>query len=134
MFEFGVLVGQIIVQLPTLLVLVAGLVLLATRRGGLRRSAGLAIAGCVLLLVGTVAGATWGVSIPVLVDEGTISVQEIGAISVGVGLLLSLIHAGGLALLIVAVLTGRRVDRVADRIPDPAPQPPAVAPAEPFTH
>jgi hypothetical protein len=114
MAKYGLSV--IVLQLPTLVVLVAGIALLTTRRATLPpRSVQLGVAGCVAMLVGTLVGLAWSVSLPLLVSQGGgVNFTNVSLLSLLVGGVLTLLHAAGLGLLIAAVLGGVRV-------PDPPP-------------
>jgi hypothetical protein len=96
----------VVVQLPTLVVLVAGIALLTTRRATLPpRSVQLGVAGCVALLVGALVGLAWSVSLPLLVSQGgAVNFTNVSLLSLLVGGVLALLHAAGLGLLIAAVL------------------------------
>ncbi|MDW5322234.1 hypothetical protein [Plantactinospora sp. KLBMP9567] len=104
--QVQVVLVQGVVQVPVLLVLVAGLILVAARRDRLSRLArGLAVAGCGVLLIGVLANVAWLASIPTLLRAGQ-SAAEFGVISAAVALVLNLCQAVGLGLLIGGVLTG----------------------------
>lgn len=105
--ELGLLAGVGLVQLPVIVVTLAGIVLVALRWQSLRRSAGLAVAGCSLLFVGTIVNMAWVLGAPELYQRGS-SATSFGVAAFAVGMLLSLIHAAGIALLVTAVLVGRR--------------------------
>ncbi|MEN3609022.1 hypothetical protein AAH979_05670 [Plantactinospora sp. ZYX-F-223] len=97
---------QGVVQVPIVLVLVVGLILLAARRDRLSRLAkGLAVAGCGVLLFGVLANVAWLASIPTLLRADH-SAAEFGIISAGVALMLNLCQAVGLGLLIGGLLAG----------------------------
>ncbi|WP_229402984.1 hypothetical protein [Micromonospora okii] len=100
---------QAAMQMPTLLVLVTGLVLAAVARDRLpRRSRTLLLAGAVVLLLGTLLSLAWMISLPQVYSSVHGSAQSIGYLSSAIGLVLTLLHATGLGLVIAAALTGRR--------------------------
>ncbi|MEQ4301438.1 hypothetical protein ABNF97_08615 [Plantactinospora sp. B6F1] len=102
----GWVLTQGVFQLPVLLVLVVGLVLVAVRRDQLSRLAkGLAVAGCSVLLIGIVADTAWLASIPTLL-AGDPSPTEFDMIRAGVSIVLTICHTLGLGLLIGGVLAG----------------------------
>ncbi|MGC4803473.1 hypothetical protein [Micromonospora sp. DT233] len=99
---------QFAVQLPTLLVLVAGVVLAVLTRDRLpRRSRTLLVCGALVLLVGALLNLAWLVVIPRLHQSGT-SAGDIGWLSGGLGLVSAVLNPVGLGLLVAAALTGRR--------------------------
>lgn len=107
MDEIGYVFGQSLSQLPTLLVLLVGMILVGTARGRLPgRPRALALAGIGLLLLGVLLNILWALVFSRLVREGW-TAREIGALGVGVSALLSVWHATGLGLVIGAVLAGR---------------------------
>ncbi|MER5702639.1 hypothetical protein ABT023_11935 [Micromonospora sp. NPDC002296] len=102
---------QVAAQLPTLLVLVAGLTLAIVFRDRLgRRSRLLLVSGVVVLLVGTLVSLAWLLALPRLYGSGgaSMSVVTVARLNTGVSLVLALLHPAGLGLVIAAVLTGRR--------------------------
>lgn len=109
MDEFAYVVIQFAAQVPVLLVLVVGLALVAARRRTLTGRAGtLAVAGCAVLLLATLANVAWIASIPWVIDGRDFDASDFGVLAAVVGLALTLVHATGLALIIGAVLAGRR--------------------------
>ncbi len=109
MDEFAYVAIQFAAQVPVLIVLVVGLVLVAARRRTLTGRAGtLAIAGCAVLLLATLANVAWIASIPWLIDQRDFDARDFGLAAAAVGVALTLIHATGLALIIGAVLAGQR--------------------------
>ncbi|MEO3926713.1 hypothetical protein ABGB07_23010 [Micromonosporaceae bacterium B7E4] len=97
---------QGVMQIPVLLVLVVGLILVAARRDRLSRLAkGLTVAGCGVLLIGILANVAWLALIPTLLRTDP-STTEFGVINAGVALVLNLCQAVGLGLLIGGVLAG----------------------------
>lgn len=104
----GYFAGQLLGELPTLLVLLVGLVLLAVRRRALApRSAGLAFAGVALLLSRLVLQLVWGAfswSLLPGAEAATFALSP--RILAGFAIFLALLQATGAALLIAAVLTG----------------------------
>ncbi|MGN9911712.1 hypothetical protein ACTMTJ_29650 [Phytohabitans sp. LJ34] len=109
MDEFAYVAIQFVAQLPALIVLVVGLVLVATRRHTLTsRARALATSGCAVLLAGILLGVAWTSSYIWVYADGDFNAREFGLITAAVGLVLTLIHATGLALVIAAVLAGAR--------------------------
>jgi hypothetical protein len=107
--EFAYIAIQIVSQIPVLVVLVAGLVLLAARRRTLTGRAGtLAIAGCGVLLAGIILSTAWTSSYIWVYSDGDFDDRTFGLLAAAVGLVLTLIHATGLALVIAAVLAAAR--------------------------
>jgi hypothetical protein len=107
--EFAYVAIQFAAQLPALVVLVVGLVLVAARRRTLTGNAGtLAVIGCAVLLGGTLISVAWTSSYTWVFSEGDFDVRDFGLLASAVGLALTLIHATGLALVIAAVLAGAR--------------------------
>jgi len=123
--EFAYVAIQVAAQLPALIVLVVGLVLVAARRRTLNgRARGLGLAGCAVLLAGLLATTAWTSSYIWIYAGGDLDVREFGLITSVVGLFLTLIHATGLALVIAAVLAGARPATPPDfPIPRDAPTP-----------
>jgi len=110
----------IMAQLPVVAVLVVGIMLLVTRRATLApRSARLALAGCVTVLVGTLGGLAWSLAIPVLITD--VGLSNLAVLSFVVGGTLMLLEAAGLGLLIAGVLAGGA------RAPSAAPAAPAAS-------
>lgn len=109
----GYVVGQVISYLPSVIILVVGIALVAARRERLTRRSGVfAIGGLAFMLVTTVGGAAWSASFVFLIDGDAVGLDGIGPLSLLVGLVLTVINGGGLGLLIAAILTGG---------PEPAP-------------
>jgi hypothetical protein len=104
--DSGTVVGQLVVQLPVVLVLVVGLILVAVRGRRLSgRARSLGFAGIGLLLLGALMSAAWSIAIPSIVLDNHLTSREYGPLSAGVGTLLGIWHAAGLALLIGAVVS-----------------------------
>lgn len=109
MDEFAYIAIQFVAQLPALIVLVVGLVLVAARRHVLTgRARALATSGCAVLLAGILLSVAWTSSYIWIYSDGDFDAREFGLITSAVGLVLTLIHATGLALVIAAVLAGAR--------------------------
>ncbi|MCI4062416.1 hypothetical protein MRQ36_07505 [Micromonospora sp. R77] len=104
---------QLLTQLPTLLVLAAGLVLALANRRLPRGPRGLLLAGLAVLLLGTLLSLGWLLALPRLVQSG--GAAQFTRLSMIVGPLLALVHPLGLGLVVAAALTGRTT----------APSPPA---------
>ncbi|MBO4209305.1 hypothetical protein [Micromonospora echinofusca] len=104
----GYVVGQVGSHLPTLLVLLAGLILVGTARGRLPgRSGTLALAGMGVLLLGALLSIGWALLFTQLIRQDW-TARNLGLVTTGAGVLLSIWHATGLGLLVAAVLAGRR--------------------------
>lgn len=86
--------------------LIAGIVLGVRHRSRHPRASNLLIAGCALLVVATVLGAVTPILVAVLIADDR-DVTDIGLILTGVGSLSTLSGAGGIALLVAAVLADR---------------------------
>jgi hypothetical protein len=96
--------GQVATQLPIVLVLIVGLILVMNRRDRMpRRARALALAGCAALLVEVVLGLAWTLSVSWLVEQGMGA--TIALVSVASNLLLSLLTVAGLGLLIGSTLS-----------------------------
>ncbi|WP_433344464.1 hypothetical protein [Micromonospora sp. CA-111912] len=103
--------AQVAAQLPTLLVLVAGLTLAMVSRDRLGRlSRLLLVSGVVVLLVGMLVSLAWLLVLPRLYTSGgaSLSAGTVSSLNTGVSLVLALLHPAGLGLVIAAALTGRR--------------------------
>ncbi|MCX4470290.1 hypothetical protein OOK41_08235 [Micromonospora sp. NBC_01655] len=104
-------VTQVATQIPSLLVLVAGLTLAVVLRARLGRLPRLLLAsGVVVLLVGMLLSLAWLLVLPRLYASGgsSMSVLTVARLGTGVSLVLALLHPAGLGLVIAAALTGRR--------------------------
>jgi hypothetical protein len=127
------LVAQLCVQLPMVLVLVAGVVLIILR--GVRvsgRARSLAIAGIGMLLLNVLMSAAWALAIPWILEHNRLASNEFNPISIGVGTLLSAWRAAGVGLLIGAALfRGGRPAAVTPAAGWPSAPPPATGPQEP---
>ncbi|WP_446216674.1 hypothetical protein [Micromonospora sp. IBHARD004] len=97
---------QLLTQLPTLLVLAAGLVLALVNRLP-RGPRGLLFAGTAVLLLGALLNLVWVLALPRLVAGGWSTIQT-SRLTLVLGPLLALLHPAGLGLLVAAVLAGRR--------------------------
>ena len=101
-YVFSGLLGQ----LPMLAVLIAGFVLVSTRRARIgARSATLALAGLGLLTFDLVLQSIWNVLFPRLVASLDLRAASFGLASFGVGLILALLTAIGIGLLIAALVS-----------------------------
>ncbi|NES39103.1 hypothetical protein G3554_23580 [Micromonospora sp. PPF5-17] len=126
---FGSPAGQLLLQLPTLMVLVTGLVLALVHRRLPRTGRGLLLGGVALLLLALLLNVAWVLTITHAYR--TWNGTEALRFGMAVGALQLLLHPAGLALIIAAALTGRRVPS-----PDAPPYPtgwpaPAGAPHPP---
>lgn len=101
----GVEIGA---DVPALVVLVAGLVLLASRRTLTSRARALASAGCIVLLLGTVLDIVFLVGFVWFVRNLEANFTAIQWISAGTQVVLALLHALGVALVLAALLAGDR--------------------------
>jgi len=121
---YGVLLGQA----PVLLVLMIGLILLASPGRRLPpRSVLLARAGLVVMLVETLSSSAWTVLLPQLFarsGSGADFVRSFGLVWGLVNLLMAIVFAAGLALVVAALLGARTPS-------DPGPPPPF--PGPPFS-
>jgi hypothetical protein len=97
--------SQLFGQLPVLLVYVGGIVLCGVWSRRAPRAAMLAMIGCGLMLLTTVA--TSMAQTYFIVNRGGAPAASIGQIMFAIGIGGSLLRAGGLALLIAAVFAGR---------------------------
>jgi hypothetical protein len=105
-WQFGMVAGQLVVQLPVVVVLVVALVLVAGRRRSIgSRRAHLAIAGLIAIAVDVVLSMAWSVLVPTLVTEFGLRITRVGLFSAVAGFALAAIMAGGIGLLIAAVIT-----------------------------
>ena len=105
-WQFGVAAGQLIVQLPMLVVLLASFIVVSTRRqaiGG--RRATLALAGLVVLVADVVLSTIWAFMLPTLVGRGSFQMSQIGVISSVVGFVFAAMLATGVGLLVAALVT-----------------------------
>jgi hypothetical protein len=130
------LFSNLVLSLPTLAVLVVGLVLVSGRGRLPARSAVLARSGLLLMVLREVLSLTWSVLFPHLLlrrgyGDGTLNIRTIGYLNAGISFALGAVFAVGLALLIAGLVTGRRTpDRPAHDHPAPNAAPyPAPYPA-----
>ncbi|WP_433687082.1 hypothetical protein ACQP0I_26350 [Micromonospora carbonacea] len=101
---------QTATQLPTVLVLVTGLVLAAVSRHRLwGPSRALLLAGVVVLLVTALLNIAWLVALPQLYSSAWSSLPAgtVARYSAAVGVVFALLHPTGLGLVIAGALTGR---------------------------
>ncbi|GAB3174384.1 hypothetical protein FHX75_13246 [Micromonospora palomenae] len=139
---FGYSLLQIGGELPTLAVLVTGLVLAVARRGRLpHRARALMMSGLAVLMVVSLLGLAWNVAVPHLLDlrwDGGGGFRQYHLFSLAVGVLWAIGYPVGLGLLVAAAFAGRPVAAPAvdwagwtppagddAGQPDPAPQSPA---------
>jgi hypothetical protein len=100
--------SNFVVQLPLLVVMIAGFVLVVTRKtrlGG--RSTTFALIGLSLLTAELVLTLIWTTAFPSIVTSLDLEPSAFGMISAGVGLVLTAITAAGLALLLAALVSRR---------------------------
>lgn len=96
---------QLLTQLPTLLVLAAGLVLALINRRLPRGPRGLLLAGLAVLLLGALLSLGWLLALPQIMQSG--GAAQFTRLNMIVGPLLALLHPLGLGLVVAAALTGR---------------------------
>jgi hypothetical protein len=97
-----------VVQLPLLVVMIAGFVLVGSRRAHLGpRSTTFALIGLSLLTAELVLTMIWTTVFPNIYSSLDLEPAQFGLISAGVGLLLTAVTAAGLALLLAALVTRR---------------------------
>lgn len=122
MLELSALATQLVVQSPMMLVLLAGLVLVVVRRRNRPgRPFSLAVAGIGMLLIGTLMTSAWQIAVPWIITDRHLSASQFGPISIGVGALLGVWHAGGIGLLLGAAVSRGRTATAAPTPPAPAP-------------
>ena len=106
MVEFGMLAGQLVINLPLAAVLVAGLVVLLMRRATLpRRAVTCGVAGLAVLAAAVLGGVLWSLAFPALVTSDVVEIRSFGFLSAVVGFVLAAVQAAGVALLVAAALT-----------------------------
>lgn len=100
------LIGQFVVQLPLLVIVVIGGILLLTRRGQLpQRGTNLGLVGLGLLVLSVLADTVWYASLPALFRSDVMSYGRSGMISFVAGLLLALLHAAGIGMLVMGLVS-----------------------------
>ncbi|MBU2661946.1 hypothetical protein KOI35_00350 [Actinoplanes bogorensis] len=100
--------GFFVVQIPVVVVLVAGLVMLSAPQRRLPgRSQTLARAGLIVLLAETVASLAWNITFTQIVARSGWTATQFGLISSIVGLMLAVFFAVGLGLLVAGFATVR---------------------------
>lgn len=107
------LFSNLVLSLPTLAVLIVGLVLVSARGRLPARSATLARSGLLLMVLNQALSLIWSVLFPHVVlrrgyADRTLGIQAIGYLSAGISFVLGAIFAVGLALLIAGLVTARR--------------------------
>jgi hypothetical protein len=107
------LFSNLVLSLPTLAVLVVGLILVSGRGRLPARSAMLARSGLLLMVLREVLSVTWSVLFPHLLlrrgyGGGTLNIRTTGYLNAGISFALGAVFAVGLALLIAGLVTGRR--------------------------
>ena len=116
----GYLFSTFLGHLPVLAVLVAGFVLVATRRARIgARSALLAQLGLGVLVLSQLLQVLWSLAFPSLLSALDYSSSRYSVLTIVVGLILSLTFAGGIGLLVAAVVTRATTGRGFDG-PGPA--------------
>ena len=102
----GYLFSGVITHLPILAVLVAGLIVVGTRKARLGpRSATLAQLGLGLLALGQVLEILWFMLLPEIISSMDYSSRNYGIMTLIVGILLAALVAAGLAFLLAALVT-----------------------------
>jgi hypothetical protein len=103
--------SSFIVQLPLLVVLIVGFVLVSSRRARLgARSTTFAMVGLALLTVELVLTTIWTMAFPSMVASLDLETSSFGLISAAVGLLLTALTAIGLGLLLAALVSRSPAD------------------------
>ena len=102
----GLFLSGVVSQLPLLGVVIAGFVVIGARRARISaRSALFARLGLALLAVDLVLQGAWTATFPRLLSSLDMNYSEFGVISFVAGLALTVMYAGGVALLVAAVAT-----------------------------
>lgn len=108
-----------VLQVPLLIVMIAGFVLVSSRKARLGgRSTMFALIGLSLLTLELVMSGIWNIMFPRLVAELDLQVSSFGMISLAVGLVLTLLTAVGIGLLIAALVSRPAADPA---FPEPPP-------------
>ncbi|MFG1602640.1 hypothetical protein [Actinoplanes sp. NPDC049265] len=116
--------SSLLVQLPLLVVLIAGFVLISSRRARLgARSTTLAMIGLALLTGELILSMIWTISFPQLIASLDLQPSGFGLISAAVSLILTSLTAVGLSLLIAALVSRPAADP-ATPLADPYPRQP----------
>lgn len=103
---FNLSLVQLLVQLPMLVVLVAGFGALSARRRRLpRRAVLLGYAGCAVLLLATLVSGGWAAMLPHLLTDVDISSRIWGVLTFVVGMVQVVLYASGIGLLLAALLS-----------------------------
>jgi len=107
------LFSDLVLSLPTLAVLIVGLVLVSARGRLPARSATLARSGLLLMVLNQALSLIWSVLFPHVVlrrayTDGGLGIRTIGYLNGGVSFVLGAIFAVGLALLIAGLVTAQR--------------------------
>lgn len=96
---------QLLVQLPMLAVLVVGFGMLSARRRRLpARTVTLGYAGCAVLLLVTLVSGAWAAMLPRLLADADLSSSVWGVLTFVVGMVQGVLYAGGIGLLLAALL------------------------------
>lgn len=123
---FGSVFGQALSVLPTLLVVVVGLIVVLVSGNRLPgRARVLAFLGGALLLLNLILSVVWALLLPELIMRGELSFREFSPINLVASVVLNLMHGIGIGLLIGALLAARsKPTTVPTSVPGmPAPQP-----------
>ncbi|HEX8630452.1 MAG TPA: hypothetical protein VF755_20010 [Catenuloplanes sp.] len=119
----GLSLVQFLVQLPMIIVLIVGFGVLSARRRRLpRRAVTLGHAGCGVLLVATVFSGGWAAVLPRLLLDVDLTSSVWGVLTFVVGMVQAVLYAGGIGLLLGALLA-----RTGPAGPPAAAGPPAMA-------
>jgi hypothetical protein len=105
---FGSLLGPLLGTLPTMLVLLVGLILVAVAGKRLPGKARvLAFLGGTVLLLDLILNVVWGFALPAMIREGVLDYADLRSFSLAYSVLSGLLHAIGIGLLIGALLAAR---------------------------
>jgi hypothetical protein len=117
--------SSLVVQLPLLVVLIAGFVLVSSRRAQLgARSTTFAMIGLALLTAELVLSMIWTISFPRLVTSLDLEPSSFGLVSAGISLILTSLTAVGLGLVIAALVSRPAADPGASAPPYQQQSPP----------
>jgi hypothetical protein len=102
----GLFLSGVVAQLPLLAVVIAGFVVISARRARIgARSALFARLGLALLAVNLVLQGIWTVTFPRLLSSLDMDYSRFGMINLATALILTVMYAGGIGLLVAAVVT-----------------------------
>lgn len=98
-------VGAILFVIPTVILLVVGIVLTARARGEHGRAATFGMIGCVVLLVGSILQGAWQVMLPSIVESGGYEILSL--VNAVTGFVFLVVNLAGTGLLIGGVVARR---------------------------